>query len=179
MILTGPEIARGVAAGEIRIDDFNPERLEPNSYGFRLAPEILRYEQCELDSFIKPPVSLYVMGDDGFVLEPGRFYLGSTVEAMGSPCYAATLYACRSVSTLGMWIQFSAPLGHCGAIFPWTLEITVANRLRVYPGMVIGKLAFWRMQGDPLQYDGKYTASTSTVASRMSHDAQRKPYRRT
>jgi dCTP deaminase len=171
VILTGPEIALGVAEGEIHIDDFTPARLEPNSYGFRLAPRILRYEEETLDSFTRPTATELVMDDEGCLLEPGRFYLGSTMEAMGSPHYAATLYACRSVSTLGMWIQFSAPLGHSGAIFPWTLEIAVANPLRVYPGMTIGKLSFWAMQGTPHQYDGKYTGSTTAVASRLSQDS--------
>ncbi|MFJ2609205.1 dCTP deaminase domain-containing protein [Streptomyces sp. NPDC091279] len=170
MILTGPEIARAVAEGEIHIDDFDPARLEPNSYGFRLAPRLLSYDRGTLDSRRAPDCTGITMDAAGHVLEPGRFYLGSTMEVMGSPHYAATLYACRSVSTLGVWIQFSAPLGHSGALFPWTLEITVANPVRLYPGMCIGKLAFWAMRGEPLLYDGKYTGSTAAVASRLSED---------
>jgi dCTP deaminase len=175
VILTGPEIARAVSMGEIHIDDFDPSRLEPNSYGFRLAPQLLRYEDKVLDSFRPPRVTTLTMGPEGVVLEPGHFYLGSTLEAMGSSRYAATLYACRSVSTLGIWIQFSAPLGHCGAIFPWTLEITVVHPVRVYPGTVIGKLAFWAMQGEARQYAGKYTGCTSAVASRLSQEALETP----
>jgi dCTP deaminase len=170
VILTGREIARAVDVGDIHIDDFSPARLEPNSYGFRLAPEILCYEQGELDCHEQPKATQVVMGNEGMVLEPGRFYLGGTMEAMGSPHYAATLYACRSVSTLGMWIQFSAPLGHSGAIFPWTLEIGVTHQIRVYPGMTIGKLSFWAMQGESCQYVGKYSGSTAAVASRLSED---------
>lgn len=170
MILTGLEIAQAVTAGDIHIDDFDPARLEPNSYGFRLASELLVYDRETLDSRRAPGCRSITMGASGQVLEPGRFYLGSTMEAMGSPHYAATLYACRSVSTLGVWIQFSAPLGHSGAVFPWTLEITVANPVRLYPGMLIGKLAFWAMQGRPRLYDGKYTGSTAAVASRLSED---------
>ncbi|AEN10093.1 MULTISPECIES: deoxycytidine triphosphate deaminase [unclassified Streptomyces] len=172
MILSGPEILAETRAGRIHIDDFDPERLEPNSYGFRLADDILRYEQDVIDCFEAPTPEHLKMGPEGMVLEPGRFYLGGTMEAMGSPHYAATLYACRSASTLGIWIQFSAPLGHSGAVFPWTLEMKVAHPVRVYPGMVIGKLAFWSMQGDPTGYDGKYTGSTSAVASRLSLDVR-------
>ncbi|MER5553532.1 deoxycytidine triphosphate deaminase [Streptomyces sp. NPDC002793] len=171
MILSGPEILSEVRAGRIHIGDFVPERLEPNSYGFRLADDILRYEQEVIDCFEPPKAEHLKMGPEGMVLEPGRFYLGGTMESMGSPHYAATLYACRSASTLGIWIQFSAPLGHSGAIFPWTLEMKVAHPVRVYPGMVIGKLAFWSMQGEAAGYDGKYTGSTSAVASRFSQDA--------
>ncbi|WP_079051838.1 hypothetical protein [Streptomyces regalis] len=74
------------------------------------------------------------------------------------------------MSTLGVWIQFPAPLGHSGAIFPWTLEIAVAAPVRLFPGMVIGKLAFWAMQGGPVGYAGKYSGSSSAVPSRLSLD---------
>jgi dCTP deaminase len=170
VILTGPEIAREVALQRIQIEDFDPARIEPNSYGFRLAPEILRYPTGCLDAFIEPAEERTVMTPEGMVLLPDNFYLGATREAMGSPHYAATLYARRSVSTLGMWIQFSAPLGHCGAIIPWTLEIKVAQPLRVFPDMLIGKIAFWAMQGDPIWYKGKYSGSDTVVASRLSQE---------
>lgn len=170
MILTGRDIDREVRAGRIHIDDYDPERLEPNSYGFRLSRELLWYDQDVIDTREECTPTTVAMPDEGHVLYPGRFYLGGTMEAMGSPHYAATLYACRSVSSIGVWIQFSAPLGHSGAVFPWTLEIAVAAPVRLYPGMIIGKLAFWTMQGAPVGYAGRYTGSTSAVASRLSLD---------
>jgi dCTP deaminase len=171
VILTGSDIHREVISGRIHIGDFDPARLEPNSYGFRLAPGIICYDQEILDCLGPVRTVHEDMSPAGYVLRPGTFYLGSTMEAMGSHHYAATLHASRSVSTAGIWIQFSAPLGHSGAIFPWTLEITVANPVRVYPGMTIGKLAFWTMQGEPRGYQGRYAGSRSAVASRLSLDA--------
>jgi dCTP deaminase len=171
VILSGTEIALQVRAGRIHVDDFDPARIEPNSYAFRLAPEIIWYEDDIVDAHEPPKSHQVLMEPEGFVLEPHRFYLGGTMEAMGSPHYAATLYANRSTATLGIWIQYSAPLGHSGAIFPWTLEIKVAHPVRVYPGMIIGKLAFWAMQGRSARYDGKYVGSTSPVASRLSEEA--------
>ncbi len=173
MILSGPRILAEVRAGRISIDDFDAERIEPNSYGFRLAADLLCYTDEIIDCFRPPDAEHVRMGPEGTVLEPGRFYLGGTMEAMGSPHYAATLYACRSASTLGIWIQFSAPLGHSGALFPWTLEMKVAEPVRVYPGMIIGKLAFWSMQGESTPYDGKYTGSRSAVVSRLSREGRR------
>ena len=175
MILTGHDIDREVNAGRIHIDDYDPERLEPNSYGFRLSRELVWYEQDVLDTREPYEPTTVAMPDEGYVFEPGRFYLGSTMEAMGSPHYAATLYAARSVSTLGAWIQFSAPLGHSGAVFPWTLEIAVIHPVRFYPGQIIGKLAFWTMQGEPVGYAGRYLGSTSAVVSRLSLDAAPAP----
>lgn len=174
MILTGAEISREVRLGRIQVGDFDPERLEPNSYGFRLAKDILQYDQDVIDCYEPSGTQHVEIGPDGFVLQPGKFYLGSTMEEMGSPYYAAELYASRSAATLGIWIQFSAPLGHSGAIIPWTLEMKVAHPTRVYAGMVIGKLSFWAMQGSPIGYQGKYTGSSSTVASRLSQEGPRR-----
>jgi dCTP deaminase len=170
VILTGPEILHEVHAGRITIDDFDRDRLEPNSYGFRLSRELLWYEDDVLDARKPAEARSLLMGEEGHVLLPGRLYLGGTMEAMGSPFHATELYTCRSISTLGVWIQFSAPLGHSGAIFPWTLELAVAAPVRLYPGMVIGKLAFWAVRGTVSPYQGRYAGSRSAVASRLSLD---------
>lgn len=171
MILTGREIAAQVAAGRIHISHFDPSRLEPNSYGFLLGNTILQYTDEVLAPDRPPTVVSHTMGPEGMVLLPNRLYLGSTLESMGSSCHAATLYARLSVSSMGIWIQYSAPLGHCGAIIPWTLEIKVAQPVRVYPGMLIGKIAFWAMQGEPTLYHGRYEGSLDVVPSLMVRDA--------
>lgn len=170
MILTGREIAAQVGMGRIHITDFDPERLEPNSYGFLLGDTILEYADEVLSPECPPTVVSHRMDEYGMLLLPDRLYLGSTREAMGSTHHAATLYARLSVATLGVWIQYSAPLGHCGAVIPWTLEIKVASPVRLYPGMKIGKIAFWAMQGVPLQYDGRYEGSQGVVPSLMGLD---------
>ncbi len=170
MILTGREIAAEVAAGRIHISPFDPSRLEPNSYGFLLGATILQYTDEVLSPDCPPTVISHTMGPEGTVLLPNRLYLGSTREVMGSSCHAATLYARLSVSALGIWIQYSAPLGHCGAIIPWTLEIKVAQPVRVYPGMLIGKIAFWAMRGEPRLYRGRYEKSEDVVPSLLVED---------
>jgi dCTP deaminase len=173
MILTGDEIAREVNCGRIHISPFSADQVEPNSYGFRLGSDFMYYDALIVDALQeRPPEVRFAITESGHVLEPGRFYLGRTLETMGSDHYAATLYARRSVSTMGMWIQFSAPLGHTGAIIPWTLEITVAHQIIVYPGMLIGKIAFWRPMGPRLLYAGKYSGSSTVVPSRMYDEVQ-------
>lgn len=170
MILTGPQIAAEVAAGRIVIEDFDHDRIEPNSYGFRLGRSLMIHRSPIVDCAEPPDTEVIELSRLGTVLQPGRVYLGRTVEAMGSQHYAATLYGSRSISTLGVWIQFSAPLGHCGAIFPWTLEITVTCPVLLFPEMVIGKIGFWCMQGEQRSYLGKYADSRSVVASRLSDE---------
>lgn len=170
MILTGAEIGRQVESGRIIISDFDGDRLEPNSYGFRLGCNLVEYTDQELDCGSRPSSKWRTIPQSGFVLRPGRLYLAETAERMGSEHYAAMLYACRSVSTLGSWIQFSAPLGHIGAIIPWTLEIMVAHPLRIYPYMPIGKISFWQTQGAVTGYAGRYATSQSLVVSRLAYD---------
>ncbi|WP_280454092.1 dCTP deaminase [Nocardia brasiliensis] len=169
-MLTGTAIGEAVAMGEIVIDPFDPDRLCANSYSFALGDTLLRYRTTTgvLDPMTDAPVTETIMGETGFVLEPGILYLGSTVEVMGGLRYAATLHACRSVSSLGLRIQLSAPLGHCGAVIPWTLELRAAMAVRVYPGMTIGKIAFWPMQGRAGRYAGRYAGSGGVVRSLLS-----------
>ncbi|MFD8249682.1 hypothetical protein [Nocardia sp. NPDC059691] len=170
-MLTGPAIATAVRRGDIVIDPFDPAGLCANSYAFHLGAELLHYTPSErgvLDPRTDTPTESTLIPDTGFVLQPGRLYLGVTREAMGATSYAATLHACRSVSSLGLRIQLSAPLGHCGAVMPWTLELRAAMPVRVYPDMTIGKIAFWPMQGRPVQYSGRYTGSDGAVRSLMA-----------
>lgn len=167
MILTAHEINSEIKNNRIIIEPYNEENLEPNSYGFHLAPRIIYYENDVVDAKQKLKENHFIIPEEGCCLEPGRFYLGSTMEKMGSDFYVSTLYARRSVSTMGMWIQFSAPLGHTGAIIPWTLEITVTHPIIVYPNMLIGKIAFWKTQGSCSKYNGKYIGSKEVVSSRI------------
>lgn len=170
MILSGPEIAAERDRGRLCIEPYSSEFLEPNSYGFHLGPNIIQHSEDKLDARRAPNPIMYPMPADGFCLYPHRLYLGSTLEKMGSDYYAATLYARRSVSTMGMWIQVSAPLGHTGAIIPWTLEIKVTHPIIAFPGMLIGKIGFWRTLGNRIPYGGKYSDSRDVTASRLSQE---------
>ena len=170
MILTGNRIAAGVRTGDITIEPFVPEYVEPNSYRVTLGPRMLDCATDVMDARSVPHMAPSVLPDVGRILEPGRFYLGETGETLGSTRFASTLYATRSLASIGMWLHFSAPLGHTGAVIRWTLEIRVAQRIVVYPGMTIGKIAFWRTQGEPLRYRGRYRGSTSVRRSALRDD---------
>lgn len=168
LILTGSELIKELKLGGIHISPCDLERVEPNSYGFTLGSRLLVYADDELDAHLRPRSSEIGIPEPGIVLMPNRLYLGETAETMGSEYYAATLYANRSTATLGMWIQCSAPLGHTGAIIPWTLEIRVTQPVRVYPGMPIGKIAFWSTRGERERYQGHYAGSTGVRASTLA-----------
>jgi len=170
MILTGEKIREEVKRNRIVIEPFDPQCLEPNSYGFHLGKEFLVYEEGVLDVKQNNPFKSFDTPESGFVLLPNRLYLSKTFEVLGSAYYAQTLHCRRSVSTMGMWIHFSAPLGHTGAIIPWTLEILVSHPMIVYPYMPIGKIAFWENKGKIVDYSGRYLNSETVIASKIHND---------
>lgn len=170
MILTGPEIARAVRRGEIVIKPFTKDNPEPNSYRVTLGDSLLVSTEVGLDARKIPQMRRDVIPISGYILEPGELYLGETAEILGAHSFATTLHATRSVASLGVWIHFSAPLGHMGAIVCWTLELKTAQRIVVYPRMTIGKLAFWSTFGDAVPYRGRYLGSTEVQCSKLSID---------
>lgn len=177
-MLTGAAITAAVASGDLVIDPFDPDRVCANSYSFHLGKELLRYPTGQtLDAHTDTVVGTTPIPDSGYVLRTATLYLASTAETMGSNSFALTLHACRSVSSLGLRIQLSAPLGHCGAVIPWTLELRAAMPVRVYAGMTIGKIAVWPMRGRPSHYFGRYRGSTGAVRSLLAADC-RPPHRR-
>jgi len=151
MILTGPEISREVAAGRIIISPFNDAQVNPNSYNYRLGPLLISVDQSGFR--IGRPIDLRMTP---VTLEPGRVYLGHTSETIGSSAYVTMLNGRSSIGRLGMFLNFSADLGHLGPSHQWTLEIMVVQPLTVYWNMKIGQATFWRPVGKIEPYLGEY-----------------------
>lgn len=152
MILTGSEIHDQVLWGTITIDPFDPSHLNPNSYNYHLAPTLRL-----LESSADEPQTATLSQDRGYLLEPKRLYLASTAETIGSATYVPSLIGRSSLGRLGLFLQLSADLGQLGSISPWTLELTVVQPLRIYPGMAVGQVTFWRPYGERRRlYRGEY-----------------------
>jgi dCTP deaminase len=170
MILTGAEIKRMVAQRRIVIEPYHEEQVEPNAYGCRLGDTLLEYSGRDIDAHRPPEVTEHRIPPEGFVLMPNRFYLGSTLERIGGIDFASELYANRSAAVFGIFVQTSAPLGHTGAVIRWTLEILVAQPVRVYAGSKLVKLCFWANHGSVTSYQGRYRGSNDVVPSKIFQD---------
>lgn len=169
MILTGAAIAAAHAAGEITIEPFDPMRLSPNAYDWRLG-ETLHACDGALDAARPTVVTEIPLGASGFVLRPGVLYLGDTYEKTRSERYAQLLNGNRTIGSLGIWVHVSAPLGHQGHAIRWTLEIRAARPVRVYPRMTFGKLTFLHTLGAAASYQQhglKYATSHGVETSRL------------
>ncbi|MFB6873999.1 deoxycytidine triphosphate deaminase [Streptomyces sp. NPDC056323] len=169
MILTGPAIAAAVNTGEITISPYEPERISPNAYDWRLG-DTIRICNGDLDAATRTAFTEHPIPTTGLVLKPGMLYLGITLEKTGSETYAQLLNGNRTIGALGIWVHVSAPLGHQGHAIHWTLEIRAAKPARVYPGMTFGKLVFLTTTGSPASYQqqrAKYAATKGIDISRL------------
>lgn len=166
MILTGSKIKEEVIKGSIRISPFSEEQVNPNSYNYRLGPilKIFKSFDGEKSSFEE-----ICIPEEGYVLQPGQMYLGHTKEIIGSSMYAMSLIGRSSMGRYGLFLQVSANLGHTTSEHQWTLEIVAAQPIRIYPGMIIGQVSFWRNLGTVVEYNGRYGQHNSPQESLVQY----------
>jgi dCTP deaminase len=172
MILTGPQIESAVQCGDIIIRPFRKRQLAPNSYDFRLGDRCCVYAARTLDSGRPNKTRSFTIPDEGLVLHPSRVYLINTEETMGSRHYVPIIRGRSSVGRLGVFIDITADLIDLGSINQWTLQLHAVHAVRIYPGMRIGQVTFWRTYGRRMQYNGKYRDQRSPVPSLSHLDAR-------
>lgn len=202
MILSDNAILTAIAHGEIGITPFDRACLGPNSYDVHLAPYLTTYclpparspfeedarrtvqPRLVLDCRQPPHVFEDEIPEAGYVLEPGRLYLASTVEQTWTTRVVPYLDGKSSVGRLGIFTHVTAGRGDVGFVGHWTMEIVVVHAVRVYAGMPIGQITFHAVAGQILQsYDdqrhaGKYldaAMSPRPQPSRMYLNFQSKP----
>lgn len=180
----------------IDIDPFDPGAVGPNSYDVRLAPKLRCYDmrsriEVGLDGVSRsvnyldmkkdnPTVDLEIP-ESGIVLTPGWLYLGTTVERTQCAGVVPWLDGRSSVGRLGISVHVTAGRGDDGFGMDrpggcsWTLEITAAHSIRVYPNVRIGQLTFVRLEGDRRPYKGKYGHQDGPTASQMWRDFEPEP----
>lgn len=153
MILTGSKIKEEIKNGNIVIKPFTTEQINPNSYNYRLGSELKVFYKFDgkraLFKEIKIP-------KEGYVLEPRKMYLINTKEIIGSSKYAMSLIGRSSMGRYGLFLQCSANLGHTTSEHKWTLEIVATLPIKLYPGMIIGQVSFWKNFGNIKKYSGQY-----------------------
>lgn len=84
---------------------------------------------------------------------------------MGSTRFVPIIRGRSSVGRLGIFIDITADLIDLGSINQWTLQLHAVQPVRVYPGMLIGQVTFWRTYGRRRLYAGKYASRPSPVPS--------------
>lgn len=160
MILSDKDIKDLINKGEIQIsseDGKNPiENVHCASLDFRLGKHFKIYDHAKyaiLDpskpETLQNATKLITIEDDSpFIVQPGEFVLGVTMEKIKVPDYLVARCEGRSsIGRLGIIIHSTAGFVDPGFEGTITLEITNINRMPValYPGMRIGQFAFEKM----------------------------------
>jgi dCTP deaminase len=169
MILTGPEIKKELGK-RIFIAPFDEGQLNPNSYNLRLHNELLIYSELPLDMKVENATSPLIIPDSGLLLEPGKLYLGRTVERTQTKSFVPMLEGRSSIGRLGMFIHVSAGFGDVGFDGFWTLEINVIHPLRVYPNIEICQIFYHGVQGEIVPYRSKYQNNQGVQSSLLFRD---------
>jgi len=188
VILSDRDIRAEIAAGRIVIDPFTPDAVQPSSVDLHLDrrfrvfrnsryPYIdVRTDQPELTELVE------IAGDEPFILHPGEFVLGSTLERVELPNdLVARLEGKSSLGRLGLLIHSTAGYVDPGWEGNLTLELSnVANLpITLYDGMKIGQISFQRLTspvevgyGDA-RIGSKYRGQRDPTASLYHRDFER------
>jgi dCTP deaminase len=155
MILSDVQILQAIEDGLILIDPFRPECLGTNSYDVHLGKWLAVYENHELDAKKHNKIRYLEIGPEGFVLQPGTLYLGVTEEYTETHHTVPFLEGKSSVGRLGIDIHATAGKGDVGFCNTWTLEISCVQPVRIYAGMPVGQLIYFKVEGDIRNYYNK------------------------
>src|SRR6187397_280312 len=182
MVLSDRAIRRLIEAGRIGIDPYDPALMQPSSLDVRVDrlfrvfrnsryPYIdVKAEQDDLTELVE------VSDEEPFILHPGEFVLGQTLERVSLPDdLVARLEGKSSLGRLGLLIHSTAGFVDAGLVGNLTLELSnVANLpITIYHGMPIGQISFMRMDGPVENAYGareagsKYQGQTEPTASRF------------
>lgn len=155
MILSDREILAAIDGGEIVIEPFDRAKLGTNSYDVHLGHALAVYDDHVLDARKHNRVTHFDIPGEGIVLQPGRLYLGVTREYTETHGTVPFLEGKSSVGRLGIDIHATAGKGDVGFCNHWTLEISVSMPVRVYAGMPVGQLIYFKVSGDIENYYNK------------------------
>jgi dCTP deaminase len=169
MVLSDRHIREQLEHGGIVIDPLGEGCIQPSSVDLH-TDRLFRVFRNDTTPFIDPKAAQedlteLVEVDDGnaFILHPGEFVLGSTLErvALGNDL-VARLEGKSSLGRLGLLIHSTAGFVDAGWDGHLTLELSnVANLpIAIYPGMKIGQISFLQMSSEAENpYGGDATAS--------------------
>lgn len=187
MILSDRSIKKQMAKGRIEIEPLGPNAVQPASVDIRLDSEILVFRnnwRTHID--VMQPADdvverVVVEEDRPFLLHPGQFALGSTLETVTIPDdIVARIEGKSSLARYGLLIHSTAGFVDPGWSGKLTLEFSNVGILGITlrQGMKIGHISFTQLTtpaDNPYgssELRSKYQGQDGPVASRYYMDYQ-------
>jgi dCTP deaminase len=181
VVLSDRTIRRLVGEGRIGIDPFDDTLVQPSSVDVRVDRlfRVFRNNRYPYIDVRKPMEELTDLveasPDEPFILHPGEFVLGSTLERVTLPDdLVARLEGKSSLGRLGLLIHSTAGFVDPGWDGHVTLELSNVATLpiTIYVGMKIGQLSFMQLT-EPAEHPygsgalgSKYRGQTGPTPSR-------------
>ena len=190
-VLSDRDIRSALASGEVRVDPYDPRDLQPSSVDLHLdrSFRVFRNNRYAFIDVRTPQPDLTellrVDDDEPFILHPGEFVLGQTVEWVELPNdLVARLEGKSSLGRLGLLIHSTAGYVDPGWKGNLTLELSnVANLpIALYFGMRIGQISFFRMSSPvdrpygSAELGSKYQGQSEPTASAFHRDFDGRPH---
>jgi dCTP deaminase len=156
VVLSDRTIRQEIEAGRLVFDPYEPAMVQPSSVDVRVDNRFrvfhnARYPFIDVRQPMEDLTELIEVGaDEPFILHPGEFVLGQTLERVRLPDdLVARLEGKSSLGRLGLLIHSTAGFVDAGFEGNLTLELSnVANLpITIYHGMPIGQISFMRMDG--------------------------------
>lgn len=181
MILSDRTIREQIANGRIVIDPLDERDIQPSSVDLHIDRFFrvfrnhtmrvidVKEDQEELTELVE------INEEDSFILHPGEFVLGSTLERVALPNdLVGRLEGKSSLGRLGLLIHSTAGFIDAGWDGQLTLELSnVANLpITLYPGMKIGQISFLQMTTE-----AEHPYGSGEVGSKYQHQVGPRPSR--
>jgi dCTP deaminase len=150
-VLSDGTIRRLVAEGRVRIEPWDEAMVQPASVDLRLGSSFRVFHNHRIAAIdlADPPQNLTelveVGEEESFVIHPGEFVLGRTLEYVELPDdVVARIEGKSSLGRLGLIVHATAGFVDPGFKGTLTLEITNLTRVPIilWPGKPIAQLSF-------------------------------------
>lgn len=171
--LTGNAIECAIENGQLEIEDFSKEHLNPNSYNLTLAPRLLVYKPRRwwtpwrkplVWGEKNPPDAAVMIPGSGYVIRPGWFYLGSTLEYTKTKEFVPQLDGRSTSGRVSLHIHATAGLGDIGFEGCWTMEIYSIVPVRIFPYIRIAQISYDKPHGRIREvYRGRYSGFRDAI----------------
>jgi dCTP deaminase len=194
VVLSDRTIRQEIEAGRLVLDPYEPAMVQPSSVDVRVDNRFRVFHNARYPFIdVRQPMEdltelVEVSGDEPFILHPGEFVLGQTLERVRLPDdLVARLEGKSSLGRLGLLIHSTAGFVDAGFEGNLTLELSnVANLpITIYHRMPIGQISFMRMDG-PVEspygsdaagskYQGQAEPTPSRFYLNFDSDREREP----
>jgi dCTP deaminase len=188
VILSDRELRARLKVGDLQVGPLSDIelQLQPASIDLRLADEFIVYKPAQLGSLDpqRPETltaateKITIPESEAFILHPGEFALGSTIERVAiPPDLVARVDGRSSVGRLAVVVHATAGFIDPGFAGQITLELSNLGRVpvRLYPGMRIAQIVMYQLTSPAERPYGsergsRYQEQAGPVASRLRLD---------